>query len=75
MNAAARPPFWKSPLGWACLALVAVAAAFAAAGHAAYVLSVLAWLAILACPLMHIFLHRHHRRHGHDRSAPAPRGE
>lgn len=70
----ARRAFWRSPLGWLCIALVAVAAGFAATGHAAHVLSVLAWLAILACPLMHVFLHRHHAGHPSDCAAPpAPR--
>jgi len=72
MTPAVRPSFWKSPLGWAFLGLVAIAAWFIATGHAAHVLSVLAWLALLACPLMHIFLHRHHGKHGHDHAAPGP---
>lgn len=66
----ARPAFWRSPLGWLCIALVAVAAGFAVAGHAAHVLSVLAWLAILACPLLHVFLHRHHAGHASGPQAP-----
>lgn len=71
--------FWKSPLGWACLGLAAIAAAFIATGHATHVLSVAAWLLVLACPLMHFFLHRHHdrRRHEHDRdrAVPAPHND
>lgn len=65
--------FLKTPLGWTCLGLVAIAAGFLAAGHAAHVLSVLAWVAILACPLLHILLHRGHARYGHGPPAP-PRG-
>lgn len=69
-----RPAFWRSPLGWLCAALIAVAAGFAATGHAAHVLGVLAWLAILACPLLHVFLHRRHASHASDRATPpAPR--
>ena len=68
------PAFWRSPLGWLCAALITVAAGFAASGHAAHVLGVLAWLAILACPLLHVFLHHRHGRHARDDAAPTARG-
>lgn len=32
--------------------------------HRAHVLGVLIWLPLLACPLMHIFMHRGHGGHG-----------
>jgi len=73
MSTADRMPFWKTPLGWACAGLAAVAAYFLATGHVAHVLSVLARLLLLACPLAHLFLHRGHGRgrHGHERAATA----
>jgi hypothetical protein len=73
-----HPPFWRTPLGWACIGFAAIAALFLATGHAAHVLSVLAWLALLACPLMHVLMHRHGRQI-HDRGkaekADAPRND
>ena len=31
--------------------------------HTVHVLSALPWLILLACPLMHLFMHRHHGGH------------
>ena len=37
--------------------------------HRAHVLGLLPWLFVLACPLMHLFMHGGHGGHGHgDRS-------
>ena len=44
--------------------------------HRAHVLGALIWLPLLACPLMHVFMHRGHGghrghgQHGNDRQAP-----
>ena len=35
--------------------------------HRAHVLGVLIWLPLLACPLMHIFMHGGHGHGGHTR--------
>ena len=32
--------------------------------HRAHVLGLLIWLPLLACPLMHVFMHSGHGRHG-----------
>ena len=46
---------------------VAIAAFFLVAEHTAHLLGVLPYLLILACPLMHFFMHRGHDHHGrHD---------
>lgn len=64
------PGFWSSrwALGW--LVLGAVAAFFLLAEHGAHVLGALPYLLLLACPLMHVFMHRghghHHHHHPHD---------
>ena len=50
-------------------AFLAIAAFYIYAEHRAHVLGALPWLLLLACPLMHIFMHRGHhghRRHGGD---------
>jgi len=39
--------------------------------HTAHVFGVLPWLLILACPLMHIFMH--HGNHGAHGQAPGPK--
>ena len=41
--------------------------------HRAHVLGVLIWLPLLACPLMHVFMHHGHGGHGqqsNERKAP-----
>lgn len=72
---------WKTPLGWAFLGFAAIAAYFLLTEHTAHVFGVLPWLLILACPLMHFFMHRGHGGHGghgpgdageSDRNAPTP---
>lgn len=39
---------------------VAIALYFLLTEHRAHTIAALPWLLILACPLMHLFLHRHH---------------
>lgn len=43
----------------------AIAGALLFTQHQAHVLGALLWLPLLACPLMHIFMHGRHRRGGH----------
>lgn len=64
----APPRFWRSRfgIGWAVLA--AVAGWFLWTEHRAHLLGVLPYLFLLACPLMHVFMHRGHNhgsQHGH----------
>lgn len=47
------------------LALYGLAAAFILYWHWRHVLDALPFLVVLACPLMHLFMHRgHHHHHG-----------
>lgn len=61
---------------WVFVAFAVIAAYFLVAEHGAHVVPYLPWLLLLACPLMHVFLHgRHgghgrHFDHGRDRAAP-----
>ena len=49
-----------------------VAGFFVLTEHTAHVFGVLPYLLILACPLMHIFMHHgHHGGHGQGQSNPA----
>lgn len=50
--------------------LLAIAAFYLIAEHRAHLLGWLPWLLILACPLLHLFMHRGHGGHGGGDSAP-----
>ena len=51
-----------------------VAAFFLITEHTAHVLGVLPYLILLACPLMHIFMHHGHGAHQHGRDHSLPGG-
>ena len=56
--------FWTSRGGLVLLALLAIGGILLFTEHQAHVLGVLPWLFLLACPLMHIFMHSGHGGHG-----------
>ncbi|MES2226808.1 MAG: DUF2933 domain-containing protein [Pseudomonadota bacterium] len=62
------PPFWRSRAGIALLVVVAVGGFLLFTEHRAHVLGVLPFAFLLACPLMHVFMHHghHHGGHGHS---------
>ena len=62
-------PWWRTPLGVVTCGFLLVAAFFLLTEHTAHVFSVLPWLLILACPLMHLFMHHGHRG-GHGQATP-----
>lgn len=53
---------------WAFVAFALIAAYFLTAEHKAHLLGWLSaygiWLLVLACPLLHLFMHRGHGSHG-----------
>ncbi|MBX3532629.1 MAG: DUF2933 domain-containing protein [Rhizobiaceae bacterium] len=49
--------------------LLAIAAFYLIAEHRAHLLGWLPWLLILACPLLHVFMHRGHGGHGRDNTS------
>jgi hypothetical protein len=58
------PSFWRSRFGLGWLVLAAVAGWFLWTEHRAHLFGALPWLVLLACPLMHVFMHRgHHGGH------------
>ena len=60
-----RPaPFWGSRASIALLVLAGVAGYFLLTEHRAHVFGALPYLLLLACPLMHVFMHRGHGGHG-----------
>ncbi len=58
---------------WVFLGFVAIAATFLLLEHRAHVLPALPFLLLLACPLMHLFMHGHGGHGGHGQPAdPGP---
>ncbi|WP_024302509.1 DUF2933 domain-containing protein [Pseudogulbenkiania sp. MAI-1] len=55
----------KGRARWVFIGFVLVAGFFLFTEHRAHVLGVLPYLLLLACPLMHIFMHHGHGHH-HD---------
>ncbi len=57
------PPFWRSRYGIGLIVFGAVAAYFLLTEHRAHFFGALPFLLLLACPLMHVFMHRGHGKH------------
>lgn len=66
--------FWKSKAGIVTCGFLLIGGFFLLTEHWAHVLGVLPYLLILACPLMHLFMHRSHGGHGgHHGHQPSKR--
>lgn len=59
------PSFWRSRSAIGLLVMGGVAAWYLWAEHRAHLLGALPYLILLACPLMHVFMHRGHGGHRH----------
>ncbi|MEA1672026.1 DUF2933 domain-containing protein [Nitrospirillum sp. BR 11163] len=59
-------PWWKTRTGIVLLGFAAVAAFFLFTEHRAHVFGLLPYLLLLACPLMHLFMHHGHGGHDHS---------
>ena len=57
---------YRRRLRWGLGAFLAIALFFLWQEHRAHLLVALPWLLLLACPLMHLFMHRGHRSHHHE---------
>ena len=62
----AAPPFWRSRYAVGLLVFGAVAAYFLLSEHRAHFIGALPYLLLLACPIMHLFMHHGHGGHGKD---------
>lgn len=68
--------FLTSRAGLVFIGFALIAGALLFTEHRAHVLGVLVWLPLLACPLMHVFMHHGHGSHGghgqqnNERKAP-----
>lgn len=63
------PPFWRSPAGVALLAAGLVGGFYLFTEHQAHLFGALPYLILLACPLMHVFMHKGHGHGGHGPGA------
>jgi hypothetical protein len=59
-----KVPWWKTSFGMTCFFFFAVAAYFLIKEHAAHIGNNWIYLILLACPLMHVFMHGSHGGHG-----------
>ena len=68
-----QPAWWsRQSIQRTCIALfLAVIAFFLLTEHTAHVFGVLPYLLILACPLMHLFMHHGHDGHGSGHDKPS----
>ena len=66
-----QPPtaFWRSPAGMTLFVALLVMGFYLVTEHTAHVFGILPYLFILACPLMHVFMH-----HGHGNPSPREQG-
>lgn len=74
------PGFWGSRYAIGLLVIGAVAAYFLLTEHLAHVAGALPFLLVLACPLMHLFMHRGHGHHhggdaARDKLPPSDQGK
>lgn len=54
-------------VSWAWLVFAAIALFYLLSEHRAHLFGILPYLLLLACPLMHLFMHHGHGKHrGHD---------
>lgn len=64
------PSFWSSRYAVGLVVIGAVAAYFLLTEHLAHVVGALPFVLLLACPLMHVFMHHGHGGHGHHHAPP-----
>jgi hypothetical protein len=67
-NTDAPCSFWRSRYALGFLLIGAVAAYFLLTEHLAHVAGALPYLLLLACPLMHVFMHHGHGKHRHHQA-------
>lgn len=65
-------PFWRGRSGLVLLGFLAIAGYFLWTEHQAHLIAFLPWLFLLACPLMHLFMHGGHGGHGGHQDGGRP---
>lgn len=56
---------WNSRAGIALFVFLGIIAFFLIAEHWAHIIPILPWVLLLACPLMHLFMHGTHSEEHH----------
>jgi len=64
MHDGAESSWWRSRTGIVVVGFALIVAFYVLREHYAHVFGVLPYLLLLACPLMHLFMHRGHGGHG-----------
>ena len=64
MNEQTKTSWWRTPFGIVLCGFLIIAGFFLVAEHRAHVFGALPWLLVLACPLIHLFMHHGHGDHG-----------
>lgn len=67
--------FWRSPAGIALCVALLVLGFYLLTEHTAHVFGLLPYLIILACPLMHVFMHHGHHSHSRGRQGSSDDGQ
>jgi hypothetical protein len=67
-------PWWRTPSSVVLCGFLLIAAFYLLTEHTAHVFGVLPFLLILACPLMHLFMHHGHGGHGARLSSASSSG-
>jgi len=67
-----KPGFWRSRYALGLIVFGAVAGYFLLTEHLAHTVGALPFLLLLACPLMHVFMHHGHGGHDHPPGANGP---
>ncbi len=62
------PASWRTalvgtPLGWAATLVLAALGVYLFVNHTGHVIAALPYLLLMACPLMHLFMHGGHGHH------------
>ena len=65
-------PWWKTRSGIVLCGFLLIAGFYLLTEHTAHVFGVLPYLLLLACPLMHLFMHYGHGGHGGGDTAASP---
>jgi hypothetical protein len=67
-NASPTPKNWRTvlvgtPLGWAITLALAALGIYLFVNHTGHIIAALPYLLLMACPLMHLFMHGGHGHH------------